>query len=123
MPKKSIEKDKIRISHVKDSIQKIEKYLGKSSYKDFLNDECLTDALAFQLSIIGEALNHLSDEFKNKYKLLPYKEIVGMRNVIIHEYFRIDRKLVWNSCKHEIPKLKEQIEEIYQFMKSSNKIA
>ena len=80
MPKKSIKKDIIYLEHILESIKKIEKYLGDIQYKEFLNDEKLTDALARQLGIIGEATNNLTEIFREKHPEIEYRKIVAMRN-------------------------------------------
>ncbi|MBD3300103.1 MAG: DUF86 domain-containing protein [Candidatus Moranbacteria bacterium] len=107
MPKKSTKKDIIYLEHILKSIEKIERYIKDINYKKFLNDEKLTDALARQLGIIGEATNNFTQSFRKKHPNIEYRKIIAMRNFLIHEYFNVERKIVWNTCKNNIPKLKE----------------
>ena len=65
-----------------------------------------------QLEIIGEASNQLTEHFKKLYKEVEWREIVGLRNILIHEYFGIDTKIVWDILQIDLPKLKAQVEEI-----------
>jgi len=65
-----------------------------------------------QLEIIGEASNQLTDHFKKLYKEIEWREIVGLRNILIHEYFGIDTKIVWDILQIDLPKLKIRVEDI-----------
>ena len=65
-----------------------------------------------QLEIIGEASNQLTEHFKKLYKEIEWREIVGLRNILIHEYFGIDTKIVWDILQIDLPKLNVQVEEI-----------
>jgi uncharacterized protein with HEPN domain len=65
-----------------------------------------------QLEIIGEACNHISDEVKSKFSEIEWTQIVGMRNVFIHEYFGVDQHIVWEIIKTDLPDLKIKINEI-----------
>lgn len=62
-----------------------------------------------QMEIIGEASGHVSDEIKIKFTNIEWKQIKGMRNIFVHEYFGIDSKIVWEIIKHDIPDLKDKI--------------
>jgi uncharacterized protein with HEPN domain len=65
-----------------------------------------------QMEIIGEAGNHVSDETKAKFSTVEWSQILGMRNVFVHEYFGVDSSLVWEIIKTDIPELKVKIVEI-----------
>jgi uncharacterized protein with HEPN domain len=92
-----------------DAIAVIERYLPASRDK-FDNDEPLQSHLLRQLQIIGEAVSRISDATKSKHANVPWRQIAGMRNVIIHAYFQIDWNEVWNTVAHDIPKMKSQVE-------------
>ena len=65
-----------------------------------------------QLEIIGEAGNHISDETKSSFSTIKWSQIIGMRNIFVHEYFGVDSKLVWDIIKDDLPGLKNKIIEI-----------
>lgn len=67
-----------------------------------------------QLEIIGEAANHLTDRFKKLYSEIPWREIIGLRNILIHEYFGVDTKIVWDIIKTDLVSLKSQVKEIIE---------
>lgn len=62
-----------------------------------------------QMEIIGEASNHVSDEMKSKFTSIEWSQIVGMRNVFVHEYFGVDSTLVWEIIKNDLPDFKEKV--------------
>ena len=102
--------DKIRLQHIIDAIEEIEKYLVATDLSIFLENSMMRFACIKQMEIIGEACNHLSVELKSKFSNIEWVQIVGMRNVFAHEYFGIDSRLVWEIIKNDIPELKVKIE-------------
>ncbi len=107
--------DFIYLKHILDAIEKIYNYLSDIfDYEMFDKDSKTQDAVLRQLSIIGEAANKISSEFKLKYPELPYQNMIAMRNFVIHEYFGVDTKVVWDTCYEDLPPVKEIIEKILQ---------
>ena len=102
--------DKIRLQHILDAIEEIEKYLVAIDLSIFLENSMMRFACIKQMEIVGEASNHLSVELKSKFSNIEWVQIVGMRNVFAHEYFGIDSRLVWEIIKNDIPELKVKIE-------------
>lgn len=72
----------------------------------------MQDALIRQIEVIGEASRNINEEFKSKYAEVPWKNMLAMRNKVIHEYFGVNLKIVWEAVKIEIPLLKTKIDEI-----------
>ena len=101
--------DKIRLKHILDAIEEIEKYLSKVSFSVFIENSMMRFACIKQMEIIGEASNHISEELKSRFTDIAWAQIVGMRNVFAHEYFGIDSSLVWEIIKNDIPELKSKI--------------
>jgi uncharacterized protein with HEPN domain len=104
--------DKIRLQHIFDAIEEIQKYLMGIDLPVFLENSMMRFACIKQMEIIGEASNHLTTELKSKFSEIEWAQIVGMRNVFTHEYFGIDSSVIWEIIKNDIPELKEKIEEI-----------
>ncbi len=106
--------DKIRLQHILDAINEIQKYLIGANLESFLENSMMRFASIKQMEVIGEASNHLSKELKNRFSEIEWAQIVGMRNVFAHEYFGIDPRLVWQIIQIDIPELKKKVEHILQ---------
>ena len=104
-----MKKDSIYLKHILKAINKIENFIVDKKFIDMSNDEMLTSALAYQLSIIGEAANNLSEEFKKEHAEISFRDIISMRNLLIHKYFGIKRKIIWDTCKNDLRDLKKII--------------
>lgn len=104
--------DKIRLQHILDAIIEIESYIGELEFTDFINNSMLRFACIKQIEIIGEASNYITQETKNKFSEIEWGQIVGMRNVLVHEYFGVDVNLVWEVIKNDLPALETKIIEI-----------
>ena len=79
---------------------------------DFLNDAKCQDAVIRRFEIIGEAARRISDELKSEYPQIPWYEMTGMRNIMIHEYDDVDMVIVWQTVKRDISSLISMIEKI-----------
>ena len=94
----------------------IENYLKDVSYEQFLVNSEKRFATIKQIEIIGEACNALTDELKAANPLVPWKPIVGFRNISIHEYFGVNLLLVWEIANNDLPELKEKMLVIFGAM-------
>ncbi len=97
------------LRHVLQSIEAIEKYLKGRSFEDFEGDIALQDSVMRRMEIIGEAVKNLPEGFKKNYSWVEWKNAASMRDVLIHQYFGVDIKVVWDTAHISIPKLKKDI--------------
>lgn len=104
--------DKIYLEHILDAIKIIEGYIGEMKYEEFKENKMAVDAVIRELAVIGEAANNLSEEFVKNNTDLPFRDAIDMRNFLIHEYFGVNIKLVWETAKDDLPELKKFIETI-----------
>ncbi|HAO20176.1 MAG: hypothetical protein BWK80_48090 [Desulfobacteraceae bacterium IS3] len=100
------------IDDILSAIEKIEKYTQNQTFETFLKNDMATDAVIRNFEIIGEAASHIPKELQIKYPFAEWKEMIGFRNILIHGYFRIEIKTVWDTIKNNIPILKQHIAEI-----------
>lgn len=105
---------RIFLEHILESIGDVEDYTRKSTVTSFIKDKKTQDAVLRKLGIIGEAAKNLPVDFKKQHTAIKWHEIAGMRNILIHEYFGIHLKIVWNSVKKDIPKLKKAIQKLLE---------
>ncbi len=103
---------KVFLTHILESIQLIEEYSKKMSESKFHKDRLLQDAVIRRLEIIGEAVKNIPAPFKAKHTDVPWKQMAGMRDILIHEYFDVDLFLTWQVVKHELPSVKKKFSAI-----------
>lgn len=104
--------DKQRLLHILEAIEEIENYTAGSNIELFLQNSMMKFASVKQIEIIGEAANYISEETKNKFSEIQWRQITGLRHVLVHEYFGIDTKLIWQIIADDIPQLKIKIKEV-----------
>ncbi len=104
--------DVVFLKHMMDAIILIEDYLKNKGYQEFIENRMLQDAVIREIEIIGEATRNLSAAFRSKYPDIPWRQIAGMRDKLIHGYFGVDLDAVWDTATKDIPELKEKLKRI-----------
>ena len=101
--------DRERLKDVLEAIARIEKYSiqGRGAFE---RDELLQNWIVRHLQILGEACRGLSDGFRTQHPEIPWSKIIGMRHILVHDYFGIDVDVVWRAVEHELPTLKRQVQ-------------
>ncbi|MEM6423797.1 MAG: HepT-like ribonuclease domain-containing protein [Cyanobacteria bacterium P01_D01_bin.128] len=95
-----------------DAASKIEQYVQDETRESLEQDERLALAIVRLIEILGEAASRVSKETQLRQSEIPWKEIIGMRNRIVHAYFDIDYDIVWETAKSNIPSLKSLLESL-----------
>lgn len=101
--------DKERIGHIMDAIAEVEAYTAGIAFEQFIANSMMRFATIKQIEVIGEAANYITPETKSLYPDIEWKQIVGMRHILIHEYFGVDAKLIWQVVKDDLPVLKNSL--------------
>ena len=101
---------KFRIDDILEAIDKIERYTRGIDFDGLLQDEKTVDAVIRNIEVIGEAASHLPIEIQEQYKDVPWSMMKGIRNVLAHEYFGIDLKIVWKTVKEDLPVLRKLLQ-------------
>jgi uncharacterized protein with HEPN domain len=103
-----MKRDDVYLRHILDAIGKIETYTGVGK-EAFMAASHWQDATIRNLEIIGEAVKRLSDDFKSKNSEIPWRNVAGLRDVLIHDYMGVDLENVWNVVEQNLPTLKKVI--------------
>lgn len=103
---------RVFLEHVLDSIEHVESYVAKSSKEDFLASPKDQDAVLRRLEVIGEAVKNLPKTLRDAHPEIPWREMAGMRDVLIHEYFNVDLQLAWRAVQRDLPRVKDALQKI-----------
>jgi hypothetical protein len=99
----------ILLGDILSALDRIGRYTEGMDKSRFLADERTQDAVVRNLEIVGEAVRQLPDSFKNAHAQIPWWQIAGMRNRIVHDYFGVDAEIIWQVASESAPTLKRQI--------------
>ena len=100
--------DQKKLRDIVDAIEAIEAY-SVSSYDEFLADSKTQDAILYNLLIIGEAANQISDDFQERHHTIPWSSMIGTRNIIVHGYDQVKLQIVWKILQQDLATLKSEI--------------
>jgi len=100
------------IQDILDSANAIEEFVKGVEFEDFVRDRKISFAVTRAIEIIGEAAKHIPKLIIDKYPEIPWKDMAGMRDKVIHEYFGVDLKVVWKTATQHIPEIKPLIQKV-----------
>jgi uncharacterized protein with HEPN domain len=106
--------DSVYLKHIRDAIMMIEEYTEGIDKLSFLKNTLVQDAVIRQIEIIGEASKRLSDTIRENTPNIPWQDIAGMRDKLIHDYMGVDIETVWLTVRDDIPTLKKHIKNILE---------
>ena len=99
----------VLLEDMREATARIQEYTKGMSEDTFLKDRRTSDAVVRNLEIIGEAASRLPTEFVQQHADIAWEQIVGLRHRIVHDYFGIDLKLVWQILQHDLPAFQAQL--------------
>lgn len=105
-------RDDAYLQHMLDAISNIKTFTENVDANEFKNNELVQSAVIRQIEIIGEATKKVSDKTKAHYPDVPWRDIAGMRDKLIHGYFGVDIDAVWDTIQRDIPTLQQYVEKI-----------
>ena len=107
-------RDRLYLLDIVEAAEAISRFLGDMSKTEFLNDELSQAAVLQKLTVIGEAAARISQGLRSKYEGIEWRDIVGFRNIAVHQYFAVNWEIVWYTARVDAPGLKEQVEQIIE---------
>ena len=102
----------IYIEDILNAMDKIEKYISGQEYEEFIENTMAVDAVIRNLEIIGEAAKNIPENIRNQYTEIPWRRMVGLRNIVIHDYLGVDLSIVWRIITKNLPETKQLIVKI-----------
>lgn len=112
------ERDRIRLEHILTCCENIATFMKGKRKTQLAHDLLLNSAVRHQLEILGEAANALSKKAQNALPGIPWKQVIGLRNRLIHEYFDIDNDIIWVTIKEGLPPLVAEIRKYFSLNKT-----
>lgn len=100
------------LRHIEEALEKILRHTKGKTFEQIYDDENLYDAIIRRFEVMGEASTKISQETREKYAELPWREMVGMRNRLIHNYFDVDSKILWDTIKNSLPDLRVKLRKV-----------
>ena len=104
----------VYLNDILTSSEKILRYTRGKSFEDFISNEILIDAVVRNLEIIGEAAKRVPVRIRRKYSDVDWQKIAGLRDIITHEYFRVDYEIIWDIVSNKVSTLSAQIRSIVE---------
>lgn len=104
--------DDARLRHIAESATQLTTYTQGLDYETFAKDQVLVLASIRLLEVIGEAASRLSEELREDASEVPWRKIIGLRNVLIHQYFEVSTALVWEIIQYDLPDLRSKIQKL-----------
>jgi uncharacterized protein with HEPN domain len=104
------------LNHIVDEADYLIRDSANISYSEFEKNETLKRSFVRALEVIGEAAKNIPNDFRKKHPQIPWKDIAGLRDILIHRYFGINYKMVWDVIKNQVPDLKIKIQSILKEM-------
>ncbi len=105
---------KLYLQDISDAIKEVEEFMTGLSFEDFSENKQVIRAITMDFIIIGEASKHLLTETRKRYPQIPWQKIVGMKNILTHDYPETDNEILWKTAKKRLPELKIVIDEILE---------
>ena len=104
--------DRVYLEHILEAMDKIDLYTRDLDYPAFVSEGLIQDGVIRQLEIMGEATKNISLQTRDLCPDIPWKDIAGMRDILIHQYFGVDLHAVWDTAQEDIPPLRGKIEQL-----------
>lgn len=106
------------VQDILEAIMQIESYIGTLTYEEFRKEDKTTSAVVWKVHVIGEAAKNIPKALRQKYPDIPWKNMAGMRDRIVHSYFGVDYEIVWKVINSNLPQIKPQLKKMLDDLKS-----
>ena len=103
---------RFRLDDIMEALDRISKYVQNKDYASWIKDQKTIDAVIRNLEIIGEAAANVPSEIQDRFTDIPWYQMKGMRNILIHEYFGTDNDILWRTIQEDLPQLEAKLKKI-----------
>jgi uncharacterized protein with HEPN domain len=106
-------RDKARLEHILDHIDKAVEITGRVTFEDFKKDSIIRYALAKLIEIVGEASYKLTNQLREEHPEIEWRDIISMRHILVHGYYQTEDEFIWDTAVNDLPVLRPKIQNIY----------
>jgi len=110
---------RLYLEDILEAVEKIQRYIKGLTYDTFVKNDMAVDAVIRNLEIIGEASKNLPEDVKDKYPDIPWKRMIGLRNIAVHEYLGVDLSIIWEVITKNLPETRSKIVEVLKSLNDS----
>ena len=103
---------RLRVEDILEAIARIERYVEGLTLEQFRTDQKTVDAVVRNLEVIGEAVRYLPTDLESLPDDVPWADIAGMRNILIHQYFGVDLEIIWQTLTQDLPALRGKLQKL-----------
>lgn len=114
-----VSKDLVRLKHMLDSTEAILSFIKGKRRESLGKNRLLTSGITREFEILGEAAGKISEKTQNRFSNLPWKQLIGMRNRLIHAYFEVDHAILWKTIKEDLPSFRQELQKIIKELEES----
>lgn len=111
MPSRNLEN---RLRDILDAIAGIQKFTDGLTFEEFQADEKTVKSVLYNMAIIGEAARHLPPQVEERYPHIPWVDVRGMRNVVVHEYFQVNLQIIWQTIQEDLLPLAAALQQLLE---------
>ena len=108
--------DSVYLRHIIDALLQIERYTDGVTYEEFFSNSLLQDGVIRQLEVMGEAARNLSEDLRNEYPTIPWRQMISLRNRMIHAYFNVNLQIIWEIIQGDIPNLLQETKRVLEIL-------
>lgn len=112
--RRSPERDRLYLIYMRDAALLAQQFVSKRKREDLDNDRIFQFGLAKALELVGESASHISDELQKQQTQIPWKQIIGMRHILVHNYWRVELDVVWETTQTDIPPLIARLQRLLE---------
>jgi uncharacterized protein with HEPN domain len=94
-----------RVEDILEAIANAQAYVTGTTFEQFTADTKTVRAAAYEIGVIGEAVGHIPEEVRQRHPEVPWRKMQAMRNIVVHEYFRVDTSILWQTVQQDLPPL------------------
>ncbi len=101
-----------RVRDVLAAIAEIREFTNEITFDEFQNDRKTIKAVLYNLAIIGEAVRSIPSEWESSHPEIPWNDVRGMRNIVIHEYFQVNLSIIWQTIQEDLVSLEDSLRQL-----------